>query len=500
MWKTYLLLLLLTLSQGKIWAQIFDKAETNFVGVMQPVTSWINNGDGNHLIAYLAGDYYQEDYHRIVSQANVYYNKNRFKSISTNLPALYRGDASAADYDGDGDDDIIITGLSAENNLIMRLYRNDGGNRFTPIKEIFVPITDGSVEWGDYDNDEDLDILATGKQFNNQLTTSIYRNDRGIFTQTDPGIPGIYNGNATWGDYDNDKDLDILITGNGGAKPVTLVYKNTNGKFDRIVQQFIPLKNSAGAWGDLDNDKYLDFIISGEDADGYPVCTIYKNQKGSFFIEEAVTIRPLRGCSIDLGDYDRDGDLDVLMTGESLERPYTIVYENKFDFDFENIMAGLPGVAEGKAIWGDGDSDGDLDILLSGLTICYDFIGEVYINNTDPPEVNIGNNIFINSPMPDTKLGPYYYYVFSSCYCDPEGGNNNAYHMYVSNVHLQTKRYNLNYKFNELLVKQVPNWGDADRGYRTSNGFESKAKAQGSRKQVIESYKSTNFIIHELNW
>jgi len=97
-------------------------------------------------------------------------------------------------------------------------------------------------------------------------------------------------------------------------------------------------------------------------------------------------------------------------------------------------------------------------------------------------------------------LGPYYYYVFSSCYCDPEGGNNNAYHMYVSNVHLQTKRYDLNYKFNALLIKGVPNWGKTDRGYRTSNGFETKSEANVSRKQVIESYKATNFTIHEINW
>jgi len=70
---------------------------------------------------------------------------------------------------------------------------------FTPIKEIFTPLTDGSVEWGDYDNDGDLDILATGKQFNNNLSTSIYRNDNGIFAETSPGLPGVYNGNATWG-------------------------------------------------------------------------------------------------------------------------------------------------------------------------------------------------------------------------------------------------------------------------------------------------------------
>ncbi len=499
MWKNYLLFFLF-LYVSDAWSQVFEKVETDFVGVMQPVTTWIDGGEETKLKAYLAGDYYKLNSHYVISQTNSYQSASRFKSISTVLPALYRGDASSADYDRDGDDDIIVTGLTSNNQFLMRLYRNDGRNHFTPIKEIFTPLTDGSVEWGDYDNDGDLDILATGKQFNNNLSTSIYRNDNGIFAETSPGLPGVYNGNATWGDYDNDNDLDILITGNTGGSPYTAIYSNTNNNYERVAQQFLPLMGSAGAWGDFDNDMFIDFIISGEDNEGYPVCVVYKNLSGSFFKEIPISIRPLKDCSIDLGDYDKDGDLDIIMTGESLERPYTIVYNNNLGFDFVNIYAGLPGVADGKSLWGDYDKDGDLDILLSGVTICYDFIGDIYVNTIDPPGEEPANNIFIDAPMPEIKMGPYYYYVFSSCYCDPEGGNNNAYHMYVSNVHLQTKRYNLNYKFNSLLVKQVPGWGKVDRGYRTSNGFETKSEANVSRKQAIESYKATNYTIHEINW
>jgi len=482
MWKKYLLVSFLIISFNCIRAQVFERIETTFVGVMQPVTTWIDNGDSHKLKAYLAGDYYNNSSHYVVSQTNGYYSKRKFKQVNNILPAIYRGDAATADYDNDGDDDVIATGITRDNQLLMRLYRNNGGNSFTIIKESFTPTTDGSVEWGDFDNDDDLDILVTGKQFNNQLSTFIYRNDDGIFTKTDPIIPGVYNGNATWGDFDNDNDLD--------------------GRYQKNAQQYIPLMNSAGQWGDFDNDGFIDFIVSGETYNGYPVCIIYKNQSGKFFKETNVSIRALKGCSIDLADFDNDNDLDIIMTGESLERSYTNVYKNNLNFDFENIITGLPGVSDGNALWGDFDKDGDFDILLSGVTICYDFIGDIYINTLNPPKKKeiTTNNIFINTPNPVINLGPYYYYVFSSCFCDPTGGNNNAYHMYVSNVHLQNKRYELNYKFNELLKKQVPNWGDTDRGYRTSNGFEIKSKAEASRKQVIESYKSTNYTIHELNW
>ncbi|PIY34058.1 MAG: hypothetical protein COZ08_03975, partial [Bacteroidetes bacterium CG_4_10_14_3_um_filter_42_6] len=96
--------------------------------------------------------------------------------------------------------------------------------------------------------------------------------------------------------------------------------------------------------------------------------------------------------------------------------------------------------------------------------------------------------------------GPFYYYVFSSCYCDPSGGDNIAYHLYVSNVHLLGEKYELNYKFNDLLLKEVPNWGEADRGFRTSNGHVTKKEAEAARKQLIESYKDTHFEVHYLNW
>ena len=170
-------------------------------------------------------------------------------------------------------------------------------------------------------------------------------------------------------------------------------------------------------------------------------------------------------------------------------------------FSFENIVAGLPGVSNGLALWGDYDRDGDMDILIAGITICYDFIGEVYNNNTDPPmKMDEESSLFVDSPDIE-RCGPYYYYVFSSCYCDPDGdGLNKAYHMYISNVHKQYKSYELNYKFNDILVKSVPNWGDADRGYRTSNAFETLREAEEARKQVIESYKAENFSVHFFNW
>ncbi len=81
------------------------------------------------------------------------------------------------------------------------------------------------MAWGDYDNDGDLDILLTGS-FGGPVAR-VYRNTGGAFVDIGAGLTGVQNGSVAWGDYDNDGDLDILLTGLRAGGPVAKVYRNT---------------------------------------------------------------------------------------------------------------------------------------------------------------------------------------------------------------------------------------------------------------------------------
>jgi hypothetical protein len=491
-------LLIFILSKG--WSQVFVEVKTHMKGVMQPVGEWVDVTGSNKKGIWVSGDAYLNNSHYVISQLNKYKDRNNFIAGTTILPAVYNGASASADYDKDGDKDIIVSGLNNYNTPIMRLYKNVGGYKFLQVKQTFKPITDGSLCWGDFDNDKDLDILATGKDENNKLATIIYRNDGGYFTETYTGIPGVYFGNAEWGYFDDDKYLDILITGDAGGYPYTAVFLFRNGKYLKLNQNLMPLRHSSGKWGDLDGDGDTDIILSGEDEYGFPVCVVYSNVNG-ILVETPTAVRGLKNCTIDLGDMDHDKDLDIVMTGESMERPYTLVYENLGKFMFRDMVAGIPGISSGIAKWGNYDGDYDLDLMVAGLTLCYDFIARVYKNTVNPTvKQEEGTNIFIEATLPTYDLGPYYYYVFSSGYFDPTGGNNKEYHMYISNVHKEFKKYNLTYKFNDLLIKTVPNWPYSDRGHRTSNGFATYKEAEISRNQIIDSYRTGGFHIHYLNW
>jgi hypothetical protein len=109
----------------------------------------------------------------------------------------------------------------------------------------------GSVAWGDVDNDGDLDILLTGSSVCG-FVAKVYRNDGGAptptFTDIGAGLTGVSYSAAAWGDYDNDGDLDILLTGNDPMYvPVAKVYHHSAGEAPTVGTVIAP--SGSGAVG-----------------------------------------------------------------------------------------------------------------------------------------------------------------------------------------------------------------------------------------------------------
>jgi subtilisin-like proprotein convertase family protein len=174
-----------------------------------------------------------------------------------------------------------------------------------------------AVAWGDYDNDGDLDILLSGH------TTKIYDNQNGIFSENaNIQLPQLQKSSVAWGDYDADGYLDILLSGLQFTPPiikcVTKVFRNDqSGNFEDIHAPIDSVQNGSVAWGDIDNDGYLDIILNGnnEALGSKPHAKIYRYSNGSY--ESIFTyLTGVLNSSIDLGDYDGDGKLDFVQTGE----------------------------------------------------------------------------------------------------------------------------------------------------------------------------------------
>jgi hypothetical protein len=91
---------------------------------------------------------------------------------------------------------------------------------FTNIGAGLTPLWGGSAQWGDFDGDDDLDVLICGR-LGETFTTRVFRNPGSVPFVLHAELPGALD--ARWGDYDNDGDLDIVGYGvyrnDGGASP-----------------------------------------------------------------------------------------------------------------------------------------------------------------------------------------------------------------------------------------------------------------------------------------
>ncbi|MEG5032967.1 FG-GAP-like repeat-containing protein, partial [Microcoleus sp. AT3-D2] len=301
------------------------------------------------------------------------------------------------------------------------------------LADLKIPGFVGPNAWGDYDNDGDLDLLVMegGSLPNNPLSfprsqylPKVYSNEGAQgFKPIDIGLPPVYGGviqengknhdskpSATWGDSDNDGDLDILLTGvinegdtSGSPRytPITGLYRNQKTdstipnyptsidttKFTLDTRVKLPgIFSGSAAWGDYNNDGRKDLVLTGDTSSGY-IAKVFRNEpigfnNGSIF-NYALTFEEETGASLPgvignaaWGDYNNDGKPDILLTGDTAlksdPKPNYIakLYRNTGNGFTEESNPLLQYQNPQEPIiygaWGDSYGDGKLDILLTG--------------------------------------------------------------------------------------------------------------------------------------
>jgi len=131
--------------------------------------------------------------------------------------------------------DILLAGFVQGTN-ICRLYHNDGNFSFSESGQSFPGFQSGSATWGDYDNDGKLDLLLNGIDGTNYMS-KVFHNLGNSFQELPLSLPGILGG-SSWIDYDNDGRLDILLRGDSDIYDpngyITRLYRNLERLLRRL--------------------------------------------------------------------------------------------------------------------------------------------------------------------------------------------------------------------------------------------------------------------------
>ncbi len=143
------------------------------------------------------------------------------------------GDSDTADYDLDGDVDLIVNGIDENGSSFCRLFKNDGNAIMTEDLSTNIPSGGhGIVEFIDFDLDQDPDIVIQ-----NADSLSLYLNDgTGNFTyESLSSIPKHYASKVLLRDFDKDDDIDIYTMGSYINMPITdihtFIYQNQTNTF-----------------------------------------------------------------------------------------------------------------------------------------------------------------------------------------------------------------------------------------------------------------------------
>jgi enediyne biosynthesis protein E4 len=268
------------------------------------------------------------------------------------------------DYDNDGYDDLFVSyyGQNA-------LFHNNGNGTFSDVTRK-AGLTQAGTRWNsgcaflDYDRDGHLDLFVANYIDLDLKTAPLPESGpctyKGIMVACGP--PGLPAGK------------NLLYHNNGDGTFTDVSQKS--GMWDTIGNYALSV-----AVSDLDDDGWPDIYVANDST----AATLYQNQKDGTFKDIAIEAgaalspdgKPQAGMGVSIGDYDRDGKLDIVKTNFAGDTDSLYANLGNNNFQDRTYTAGL-GVNTRYLGWGVGffdmDNDGWLDILVSN--------GHVY------PEVN----------------------------------------------------------------------------------------------------------------
>jgi hypothetical protein len=268
------------------------------------------------------------------------------------LPETMGGGCAFFDWDGDGDQDLLVVGGSAwphdavgrraETGPSSRLYRNDGKGRFTDVTSaVGLPRLYGmGVAIGDYDDDGDPDVFLSGVGAQHLL-----RNDGGLFVDVtaEAGVgaeAGAWSTGCGFFDYDRDGDLDLFVCN----------YVRWSREIDFEVDY--RLTGVGRAYGPPTHYPGADSCLYRNEGEGR---FVEVGASSGIQVRHPATGQPVgKALAIGIVDVDEDGWIDVFVANDTVRN---FLFHNQGNGKFLEI-----GTESGVGFDGDGKPTGAMGV------------------------------------------------------------------------------------------------------------------------------------------
>ena len=368
--------------EGKFTNSTFDFADIDDDGDQDMVLSGYSSGEPGPILRLYTSD----DKGRLTLETN------------QNFPSLIRGTVDLVDIDNDGDPDLLISGNdypTAITNGQTYLYRNDGTGQFLPdTTHPFPGVARGVTDFADFDQDGDIDLILSGNTSQNSTTIGYYRNDGSGQFEFFPFAPSsiFITASLSHGDVDNDGDLDLFQTGKDSLyNGTSILYLNDGtGNFTQAPNQnFIGDHTGESVMADLDNDGDIDIFYNGIESGEDTWALLYLNDGTGQFEHQFTAVRKTSSSRFDVADVDSDGDFDILIQGTALVAQssgaafvgFTKLYVNDGQGIFSPSVSTIDDLHRGAARFIDANGDGAPDIFSAGIRSGFGAVANWYIND-----------------------------------------------------------------------------------------------------------------------
>lgn len=261
----------------------------------------------------------------------------------------------------------------------------------------------GGVIVDDFDGDRDLDIVVSDWHTTGQLR--FFRNQsNGKFSDAtnEANLKGIYGGlNLKQADFDNDGDVDILVLRGAwlrdhGKHPNSLLRNDGTGKFvdvsygAGIAGEGLDFPTQTAAWGDYDKDGDLDLLVGNEE---HPCQLFENNGDGSF--DDVAAKRGITSAAftkgVAWGDIDEDGYPELYIS--NYMQPNTLL-KNEAGQRFVDVTesARVAGPKASFAVWfWDYNNDGHLDLYCPAYLEDVKYVAKDYLGVPEEAQKDSSN-------------------------------------------------------------------------------------------------------------